>query len=151
MHSDRAPELKGKKVRRFLVRNDAVPLRGASNRSTTHSREEAFVKRALRGTRVMLRSSGLSIKYWPHAALTFTVNTNWRRCNHGLKRNGVPLRVIGHLGTAVMLSAIRDKQEFGPTTKTRVLYLSPVVETAGAVWALLPDGSVRDILDRDVT
>ena len=48
MHSDRAPELKGKKVRRFLVRNDAVPLRGASNRSTTHSREEAFVKRALR-------------------------------------------------------------------------------------------------------
>ena len=85
MHSDRAPELKGKKVRRFLVRNDAVPLRGASNRSTTHSREEAFVKRALRGTRVMLRGPGLSIKYWPHAARTFTVSTNWRSCGHGLE------------------------------------------------------------------
>ena len=108
------------------------------------------MKRALRGTRVLLRSANLSIRHWPHAARTFAINTNWRRRQHALKRNSCGLRVFGHRGTAVLPRVVRDRQDVGPATTTRVMYLSHVVETAGAVWVLLPDGSVRDLLDRDI-
>ena len=150
LHSDRAPELKSKKVRRFLLREQGLPLRGVSNRSTSHAREEALVKRAVRGGRVLMRAAGVGFKFWPHAFRTFAVNTNLRRREHGLKRNNVPMRVFGHRGTAVLPDTSKQKDFAGKVT-TKVMFLSPVVETAGAVWVYTADGQVRDVFDRDVS
>ena len=138
-------------MRRFLVNKNGLPLRGASHRSTTHAREEALVKRALRGLRVTLRAACVGMKFWPHAARTFAVNTNARRCGHRLKRNSVPLRVFGHRGVAVFPRAVRDQRDVHNTVTERVMFLSYVPETSGGVYVLTQDGRVRDLLDRDVT
>ena len=85
------------------------------------------------------------MKFWPHAFITFTVNTNFRRRNWTLKRNSTPLRVFGHRGTWVVPREQRDKVE---KSTTKVMFLSYVLESAGAVWILLPDNKVVDALDR---
>ena len=94
------------------------------------------------GTRVMLRSSGLSIKYWPHAARTFAANTNKRRKSWPLKRNTVPLRVFGHRGVALLPRNVRDQQDVSNKVTERVMFLSYVPETAGGVYVLTQDGKV---------
>ena len=60
------------------------------------------------------------------------------------------MRVFGHRGVAVFPQVVRDKEDIQPRTTKRVMYLSPVTESAGGVWVLTEDGNVRDVLDRDV-
>ena len=67
VHSDRARELRGNKLRSRLLHRDVLPTTGEAQAPQTNGRAEAGVKRAKVRTKTLLRSAGLDTCCWPFA------------------------------------------------------------------------------------
>ena len=67
VHSDRARELRGSKLRSWLLHRDVLPTTGEAQAPQTNGRAEAGVKRAKVRTKTLLRAAGLDTCCWPFA------------------------------------------------------------------------------------
>ena len=70
VHSDRARELRGSKLRAWLFHRDVLPTTGEAQAPQTNGRAEAGVRRAKTRTKTLLRAAGLDSCCWPYA-MTF--------------------------------------------------------------------------------
>ena len=66
-HSDRARELRGSKLRSWLLHRDVLPTTGEAQTPQTNGRAEAGVRRAKTRTKTLLRAAGLDTGCWPFA------------------------------------------------------------------------------------
>ena len=64
VHSDRARELRGSKLRAWLLHRDVLPTTGEAQAPQTNGRDEAGVKRAKVRTKTLLRAAGLDTSCW---------------------------------------------------------------------------------------
>ena len=67
VHSDRARELRGSKLRSWLLHRDVLPTTGEAQTPQTNGRAEAGVRRAKTRTKTLLRAAGLDTSCWPFA------------------------------------------------------------------------------------
>ena len=67
VHSDRARELRGSKLREWLLHRDVLPTTGEAQAPQTNGRAEAGVRRAKTRTKTLLRAAGLDPCCWPFA------------------------------------------------------------------------------------
>ena len=67
VHSDRARELRGSKLRSWLLHRDVIPTTGEAQAPQTNGRAEAGVKRAKVRTKTLLQAAGLDTCCWPFA------------------------------------------------------------------------------------
>ena len=88
VHSDRARELRGSKLRTWLLHRDVLPTTGEAQAPQTNGRAEAGVKRAKVRTKTLLRAAGLDTSCWPFA-MAFAAFQQ-RECALGRDRALIP-------------------------------------------------------------
>ena len=88
VHSDRARELRGSRLRGWLLHRDILPTTGEAQAPQTNGRAEAGVKRAKVRTKTLLRAAGLDACCWPFA-MAFAAFQQ-RECALGRARQVVP-------------------------------------------------------------
>ena len=67
IHSDRARELRGQGIRRWLLQRDVYPTTGEAQSPQSNGKAELVVKMLKRRARTLLQSSGLPRSCWPLA------------------------------------------------------------------------------------
>ena len=67
IHSDRARELRGQGIRRWLLQRDVFPTTGEAQSPESNGKAELAVKMLKRRARTLLQSSGLPRSCWPLA------------------------------------------------------------------------------------
>ena len=88
VHSDRARELRGSRLRAWLLHRDVLPTTGEAQAPQTNGRAEAGVKRAKVRTKTLLRAAGLDTSCWPFA-MAFAAFQQ-RECALGRDRALIP-------------------------------------------------------------
>ena len=83
VHSDRARELRGSKLRAWLLHRDVLPTTGEAQAPQTNGRAEAGVKRAKVRTKTLFRAAGLDTSRWPFA----TAFAAFQQCECALGRD----------------------------------------------------------------
>ena len=88
VHSDRARELRGSKLRTWLLHRDVLPTTGEAQTPQTNGRAEAGVRRAKTRTKTLLRAAGLDTCCWPFA-MTYAAFQQ-RECALGRSKGIIP-------------------------------------------------------------
>ncbi|CAE7744641.1 unnamed protein product [Symbiodinium pilosum] len=88
VHSDRARELRGAKLRTWLLHRDVLPTTGEAQTPQTNGRAEAGVRRAKTRTKTLLRAAGLDTCCWPYAMVFAAFQQ--RECALGRDKHVIP-------------------------------------------------------------
>ena len=129
VHSDRARELHGQGIRKWLLERDIYPTTGEAQTPQSNGRAEQVVKALKRRARTLLQSSGLPRSCWPlamgHAA--------WAQREHALGRAqgvvpfGAPVsikaRVFGQGGKFDLNNRWDNGVFVGPATELKGGYV----------------------------
>ena len=135
IHSDRARELRGTRLRRWLLEHDVLPTTGEAQTPQTNGRAEAAVRLIKARTKVILKMSQLPIACWPWAM----THAAWAQREHALGRGSkvIPFGAKVHVKDKVW--PIRSGRDLSIRWKEGQ-FVGPATDVPGGFVVRFPDG-----------